>query len=251
MGVWPKAAIRSLERGAWRRLGLRHALPSGLCAEVASRGDWVLYNDIFVDGEYDEPILAALAETPPGQSFTVLDLGANVGFFALRLLHLVRRSDAHGRAVHVTCVEGHPRCEAELRRRLHAGNGLAAQVTSVLGLVGRREGRARISDRAFHPMRGIAGTRERGAWVDYIDLERALPASAEIALLKCDVEGSELDFLESYPALLRRVQGAVFELHPGLCDVARCAELLDAAGLRPRKLLRRTPDFSVEWFARA
>lgn len=37
-------------------LGLRHQLPSGIDIEVASLADWNIYNDIFVDGEYDRAI---------------------------------------------------------------------------------------------------------------------------------------------------------------------------------------------------
>lgn len=221
-----------------------------MTVELASRGDWVLYNDIFVEGEYDEPILEALARTPPAQPLAVLDLGANVGFFALRVLDLARRSAAPGRPLRITCVEGHPGCAEELGRRLHGTNALAAEVATHLGLVGEREGRARISDRAFHPMRSIVADGDRGVRVDYVDLERLLPGDPPIALLKCDIEGSELRFLRSYPALLGRVQSAVFELHPGLCDVAECGRLLERAGLEQRALLRRSADFSVEWFGR-
>jgi FkbM family methyltransferase len=248
---WPKAGRRWLERRAWRRLALRWTLGSGLEVEVRSRGDWVLYNDIFVDGEYDEPVLAALAAVPSGNPFTVLDLGANVGFFALRALHLVRRSAAPGRSVRVHCVEGSPRCFAELRRRIDANDGLESQVATEFGLVGEREGRARISDRAFHPMSGLVGERERGVQVAFVDLERLVPPPARIALLKCDIEGSELRFLRSYPELLGRVQSAVFELHPGLCDVDECVKLLDRAGLRFRKELRRSPSFALQWFTRS
>jgi FkbM family methyltransferase len=250
MRAWPKAARRWLERRAWRRLDLRWTLSTGSCAEVRSRGDWVLYNDIFVDGEYDEPLVEALAAAPPGVPFTILDLGANVGFFALRALHRVRRSAAADRPVRIVCVEGNPRIFAELRQRLGSTHDPASQVTTALGLVGDRAGRARISDRAFHPMSRIVGDRERGVWVDFVDLERLLPPPAAISLLKCDIEGSELHFLRTYPDLLQRVQSAVLELHPGLCDVDECTKLLDRAGLRPRKELRRSPSFTLQWFTR-
>jgi len=250
MQGWPKAGRRWLERRAWRRLALRWTLGSGLELEVRSRGDWVLYNDIFVDGEYDEPVLAALAAAPAGNPFTVLDLGANVGFFALRVLDLVRRGVDPGRGLRIVCVEGSRRSHEELRRRLDANEGVASQVETVLGLVGEREGRARLSDRAFHPMSSVVAGSERGEWVDYVDLERLVPGPAPIALLKCDVEGSELCFLRSYPELLGRVESAVFELHPGLCDVDECVKLLDRAGLSRRKELRRSPSFSLQWFTR-
>ena len=119
----------------------------------------------------------------------------------------------------------------------------------MFGLVGSRAGCARISDRAFHPTSRVVDGG-RGTWVDYVDLETLVPAPEAIALLKCDVEGSELAFLESYPELLARVQSAVFELHSGLCDTDACARALARSGLRPRKQLRRSRSTSLEWFAR-
>jgi hypothetical protein len=57
--------------------------------KVASKGEWWVYNDIFVDGEYDMPIHTALEDRSPVRPFIVLDLGANVGYFALRVLDLI------------------------------------------------------------------------------------------------------------------------------------------------------------------
>ena len=38
------------------------------------------------------------------------------------------------------------------------------------------------------------------------------------SLLKCDIEGAELLFLENYEDLLGKVRNAVFELHHEQCD---------------------------------
>jgi hypothetical protein len=59
-----------------------------------------------------------------------------------------------------------------------------------------------------------------------------------VDLLKCDIEGAELLFLQSYPDLLRSVRAVVMELHPGLCDANECLRLLAEYGLDWRTVLR-------------
>ena len=71
-----------------------------------------------------------------------------------------------------------------------------------------------------------------------------------INLLKCDIEGSEELFFDSYPQLLRRVDLIVVEFHPHLNDVSRCRRLLSGAGLDHHRSLRVYSDGSVEVFAR-
>jgi hypothetical protein len=81
---------------------------SGLKIQVASKSDWVIYNDIFVDGEYDFTIKEALGLAVMDRNLTVLDLGANVGFFTLRFLDLLRQSDKKELGCRITLVEGSP-----------------------------------------------------------------------------------------------------------------------------------------------
>jgi hypothetical protein len=51
---------RLLYKSLYRVLDLNHILRSSLTVKVARKGEWWTYNDIFVDGEYDVPIHAAL-----------------------------------------------------------------------------------------------------------------------------------------------------------------------------------------------
>src|SRR3984885_479215 len=79
---------RILYESLYSLLNLEHTLDSGLTVKVASKGEWWIYNDIFVNGEYDVPIQAAL-DTSSARPFVVLDLGANVGYFAFRVIDLI------------------------------------------------------------------------------------------------------------------------------------------------------------------
>ena len=67
-------------------LDLEYQLNSGVTIRVASQGEWWTYNDIFVNHEYDAAIQTALASRVAERPFAVLDLGANVGYFLLRVV---------------------------------------------------------------------------------------------------------------------------------------------------------------------
>ncbi len=73
--------------------------------------------------------------------------------------------------------------------------------------------------------------------------------TSEIDLLKCDIEGAELLFLENYEDLLAKVRNAVFELHHEQCDTAKCRAILKKSGFR-ETVLRDTPTFSVNFMTR-
>lgn len=62
------------------RMRLDWRMPSGIPLQIRSYGDWCIYNEVFVNGEYDEAISELLRSTSSGR-LRILDLGANTGFF--------------------------------------------------------------------------------------------------------------------------------------------------------------------------
>jgi hypothetical protein len=88
------------------------------------------------------------------------------------------------------------------------------------------------------------GSRDSPA-VPYLDLRPRLAGAEPVHLLKCDIEGSEQAFLESYAPHLGAVRSVVIELHHDRCDTRRCLELLERAGFVGRRVLREAPTFSV------
>lgn len=86
--------------------------------------------------------------------------------------------------------------------------------------------------------------------VVYIDVEKCIPTDVPIALLKCDIEGSEEEFLETYPELLKRSHAVLMEFHDERCDIGRCRQLIDEAGFNPPTMIKRMKTMSVELFTR-
>ena len=221
-------------------------LKSGLKIKVANKSDWVIYNDIFVDGEYDPPILEALNSRAVDHELRVLDIGANVGFFTLRFIDLARHSAGGAPPFAVTLVEGSPSVAKDLRERLFGENGLSPCVNITHGLVGQRTGSGKIAKYDFHAMNTIvSGEEVSGDDVGFVDVETLLPPGEPVDLLKCDIEGAELMFLENYLSFLPRVRAAVFELHHKKCDTAKCMGLLRAGLHRPENAPRDRGLFRV------
>ena len=233
----------------YEMLDLEYTLSSGLTLKVGSKGEWWTYNEIFVNGEYDEPIRTALQSHSSARPFTVLDLGANVGHFALRAVDRIRH-ERRGISCDLTMVEGSANTFAVLRDRMQAQALPEVETRMLHGLVGKRTGSATIHQSAIHVKNTMFTSDGEGASVAFLDLIPLMAERNTIDLLKCDIEGAELLFLENYGELMAKVQNAVFELHDLLCDVPRCIALLAQMGFRERVLCVRDT-FSVRMFSRA
>ncbi|HXM23206.1 MAG TPA: FkbM family methyltransferase [Terriglobales bacterium] len=229
---------------------MEYTLQSGVTLKVASKGEWWTYNDIFVNREYDLPIQTALQSRSPEHPFTVLDLGANVGYFTLRVVDLMRQSSLETLASDMTLVEGSPTTFRELQDRLRLQSLSLLDLRVIHGLVGEREGNGVIHESALHVKNTIMDTGQHdGVRVNFVDLYQIMENRSKIDLLKCDVEGAELSFIENYGDLLRRVKNAVFEFHHEQCDTATCVDLLEQLGFHQR-VLRSCNAFSICFFSK-
>lgn len=209
---------------------------------VVNWDEWVIYNEVFVDGSYDAAIDAALRSDGP---LRVLDLGANVGFFVLRLHERLRASDA-SRACSTLAVEANPAIAAVLSDRL-ADNGLSDRVTVCCAVAGGGPGSQQLYVSPTAPGHSSILRRPGGdpITVTSIDLDHLTASMPSIDLLKCDVEGAELGTFEKHPAMLAKTRVLVCELHHRLCDTARCLSLLAAAGLSRQIARRDNGDYST------
>jgi FkbM family methyltransferase len=244
-----RGARSRLRAITWRMRRLEYALPSGLRVGITSPSDWYVYNEIFVERQYDAVIDPFIARAPTDT--WVLDVGANVGYFTARLVDrwVTARGDA---SLHVVCVEGAPQTFRQLVGHL-AQPRLAAMCTAHLGLAGRRSGTAHISCSANSGVNSIVDRSPSffRAEVPFLDLATLVPADARIGLLKVDIEGAEEILLENYRDLMSRVDVVVIELHHLFCDTERCRRLLAEAGLTHGTVLHIFEDgCSLEGFTR-
>jgi FkbM family methyltransferase len=205
---------------------------------IAGKADWIVFNEIFVENLYDRPIQCALDNCSLDNTLNVLDLGANVGFFTLRLVGLIYRSSAPKRSFVVNCVEGSPQVYSELHHRISINPGLHGYVHLHHGLVGRRDGVSDIYESSF----GAGNSTTPQHWskpttVPFIDLNNFIASESRIDLLKCDIEGSEQEFQDNYAELLRRTELAVVEIHHAHIDAAKFDDGMAALGFRFRDLL--------------
>jgi FkbM family methyltransferase len=246
----PDSIKRKLRKFVWMRLNPSWTLRSSIVIRVLNYNDWMIYNDIFVDGEYDQAIDQLIrASADLTRTSRVLDLGGNVGFFTLRLADTFLRKGQNNFSI--VLIEGSPSTYSELCERLAVNKKLLGdRVAAINGLVGHRSGEGEIAEGESHGENTLfhqAGRRARVAFVDLDDLVRSWDW---VDLLKCDIEGAEELFLRNYPGLLKKTARAVLEFHHDKCDVARCRQFLADAGLDKTLMLREFGHCSVELFRR-
>jgi len=173
---------------------------------------------------------AARSLLRPGD--TVVDAGANIGAFSVLAARLVAPS---GRLI---AIEMMPGTAARLRSNLDL-NGVQAEVveTALASTSGR------IVVAAIDPAKGgqatlaLAHTLDRPQTLSVVTrtLDEVLEGVGDIALLKLDIEGAEIDALAGAAAVLRRTDAIIFE---ELDDSGPTAAVLAHAGFTVEQLDR-------------
>jgi FkbM family methyltransferase len=228
-----------IEREArrWRDLGLSREL-AGLTVRVASKSDWVVFNEIFVERFYDRAISYVLDGAVDNSVIRVLDLGANVGYFALRFAQMVFESRRPALPFMIHCVEGSPKVYEELCARLTDNSLLRGHIKLTQGLVGERSGSAKMYESPFGAGNSVIHQHwSKPVETSFVDLNKLIPDSWPISLVKCDIEGSEQDFQHNYSELLSRTQAAVVELHHEYIDPDKFHDGMTELGFMRREEL--------------
>ena len=227
------------EIGIWQNLDLHREL-AGLNVKVSSLSDWSVFNEIFVERLYDDAIAQALSHAPTDQMLQILDLGANVGFFAIRFAQLVFESDHPNRPFFIHCVEGSPRVYVELAARVTTNPRLQGHIETTHGLVGKRSGSTRMYESLFGAGNSTIPQSEhwsRPVTVPYVDLDNLTSDDKLIELLKCDIEGSEQTFQDNYHNLLRRTHSAIVEIHHRHINPEKFHQGMTELGFTNREML--------------
>jgi len=250
--TFPPGLQRRLNDAVYAFLGLRYRLMSGVEIYIGSKTDWLSFNGIFLSGDYDSAILPL--RTHSGKGAVVLDLGCNTGYFALRCLDALGREAFHGKFEWIA-VDASDTMLGAYRKRVLVTNGLEGRIKVVRGLVGRRSGAADFFESTNNgantciPEHTERDRRYSRRPVPFVDVGKVIPAGP-IALIKCDIEGSEGDFIRSYPDLLERTESLIFEFHDCCGDQDALFECLRSAGFE-RRTIRPNTGTSIEFFKRA
>src|SRR5271169_5692526 len=117
----PQSIQRRLHDAVYRQLRLTYRLDSKVLIWVESRTDWIVYNDVFLNREYDDAIAPLLNRVDPGAC--VMDLGCNTGFFTLRCLDLLG-PDRFKRDFRWVCVDASADSLKLYQERVIGGNQL-------------------------------------------------------------------------------------------------------------------------------
>jgi FkbM family methyltransferase len=145
-------------------------------------------------GIYDSPYWDFLGKTiRPGDR--VVEVGANIGLFTVRLARLV------GRFGHVWAWEPDAELAALARDNLQA-NWLTEHAIIVEGAVSNKTGQQTFNANLRLRMLGSLSEEADGPAVQVQRLDEALRADLPIHLVKIDVEGGEAAVLEGMSGLL-------------------------------------------------
>jgi FkbM family methyltransferase len=240
-----KNAIRNK---TWVFLKAKWKLRSGVEVVVKNDSDWFVFNEIFTNGEYEKALRLFLSKqlTNP----LVLDLGANVGYFSIKMADELLYAGISNFSI--VAIEASPYNYSVLQERLNQ-KPIAQKIKALWGLAGYKTGAEEIIHSTEHyghstKSDSIGETRK----VSYVNIEELVPSNSKIDFLKCDIEGSEEIFINEYQELLNRVETAVFEFHANECNVENCRVMLQAAGLFSVGVLKTEEVYktSVELFMR-
>jgi FkbM family methyltransferase len=200
-----RCIVRALaHRAGWRRSPkeYRLVLEGTVFYCDASRSDFTPYAPVWIDREYEPD-----ARFLPQAGATVVDVGAQVGFYAIRTAKAVGTGKVYA-------VEPDPDSFARLQKNVQA-NALA-NVRPMPVAFGSQEGTVYFCQAAYSvdshvseaPVEGAVQVRRMT--LDALVADENLP---RIDLLKVDTEGAEVDVLAGGRRALERTAAAVIEIH--------------------------------------
>ncbi|NDJ76528.1 MAG: FkbM family methyltransferase [Chloroflexi bacterium] len=172
----------------------------------------------------------------PGTS--VIDVGANIGFFTLRFGHWITGS------AKVFALEPEPANFHRLTRRI-ARAGLIDRVEAIRAAAAETSGELRLAVDPVHPGNHKLATSGIPVQSIAIDALMAKHDWPRVALLKIDVQGAEQRVLAGAAETLRRFRPAVFiEIDRDSDGNALLQQIIDL-GYQPHVLRRSSPPEAV------
>ena len=193
----------------------------------------------------------------PAKVRTFVDLGCNVGFFAVLLAELTGSKDLKG-----LMIDANPEMIEETR--WHVTRNKLDQVVPVFGLAGAATDAKEVD---FHLLPSNLGSSQfaiyepgkppKGDWkkirVPCVDLESLwLQHCGDVRcqVLKIDIEGSEKDFLRTDGKFLQRVDIIILEWHKWIVSREAIDALLAGQNFELVEVLEELEQTGIAWYRR-
>ncbi len=227
---------------------------SGLRYRITSYSAWLMAQEMFRYSVYRP----AMADGFACSSF--IDLGSHVGYFPL-LLAEIFAPQRDPRALTGLCVDASPAMAGETAWHLES-NGLAG-ITALHGLAGGGRQATQpfyLNSTSFlssafpsrHPEQMLADPLAaiEVPVLDVGKIWRDAHGSGPIDLLKIDIEGSELQFIEDNAEILAHTRRIIVECHTWLVAEDALVNRLAASGFQPILRLNEEANSVVRIFVR-
>jgi FkbM family methyltransferase len=222
------------QRARFRRMSLRGEIPRTILGSrmLLDAGAPGLDRDLLMDG-IREPVATGHILSILKSDDVVLEVGANIGYYALIEARICRK---------IYAVEPHPRNFERLRANI-ALNGFD-NVEAIRAAFGSVSGdvRMRCSDRSnWHSCKDVGDEEDDVLIVPALSVDDFVSRHEQPTFMKMDVEGYELEVLRGAPHALKSLRHLFLELHGDILTGEEVAEVLDlvkAAGLKPSLIVQ-------------
>jgi len=211
-----KAYLKDIK---WRFLNLGIQKTNyGTRLKIASFMDHLVFKEIFTDKIYDEFIIRALKKgSNENEPRRVFDIGANLGFFTVRCCEIWNQLGTNA-DLDFVIYEPSENCIGRLKENLKAFDQKNFSFDIRNKLVGKKNGWGWfLEDKDHHLGQCVSPKIEKKGHrysrkIGYHDMSQDLELS-KIDLLKCDIEGSEVEFLKNFSSSLNGVHSIIIETH--------------------------------------
>jgi FkbM family methyltransferase len=208
-----------IQKYYFKDLEIRIAVENGMIAPLCFEDSTSSFSEVFVFKEYEQLVIKAKKW---------IDLGSNNGFFSL---FLASKTDSSERKnLQALLIDGDPRSLVSLQEIKKVNQDLEG-LRFEQGIITRGTGNAgfEIKRHMFSKV-----NQESELKVPILSQEHIMKQiSPPFDLIKVDIEGSEVDFIQNYPQLLRQTKALIIEWHswnPQRISAAGFKQLLSDSG---------------------